>query len=356
MKMDESKLYLNKSSRDAYGIAFYRLAESDQRIVALTADVPDSVRFTQFREMWPERFFNFGIAEQNMMGAAAGFAREGKIPFVSVYAIFAALRALEQVRTDIAYPNLPVRICTTHSGISLGQAGPSHHSIEDIGVMRSIFNMVVMAPADGIATAMALEAIKDHQGPVYMRLSRAVEPTVYHSKSKYQIGKANVLREGKDITIIAYGASVGNAMKAAEKLAEDGVDAGIVDMAFIKPIDRDALREELHQDMEQFRQFEMQELQEELKQLRHELHEEIDREAVEKAAKISGRILTVEEHNIVNGLGSAVAEVIAESNLNISFKRLALPDHYTLAGPYPDLQKYYSLDPEGIAKTVRNLL
>ena len=317
MKMDESKLYLNKSSRDAYGIAFYKLAESDQRIVALTADVPDSVRFTQFREMWPERFFNFGIAEQNMMGAAAGFAREGKIPFVSVYAIFAALRALEQVRTDIAYPNLPVRICTTHSGISLGQAGPSHHSIEDIGVMRSIFNMVVMAPADGIATAMALEAIKDHQGPVYMRLSRAVEPTVYHSKSKYQIGKANVLREGKDITIIAYGASVGNAMKAAEKLAEDGVDAGSVDMAFIKPIDRDA---------------------------------------VEKSANISGRILTVEEHNIVNGLGSAVAEVIAESNLNISFKRLALPDHYTLAGPYPDLQKYYSLDPEGIAKTVRNLL
>jgi len=294
--MDESKLYLNKSSRDAYGIALYKQAELDKRIVAITADVPDSVRFTKFREKWPERFFNFGIAEQNMMGAAAGFAREGKIPFVSVYAIFAALRALEQVRTDIAYPNLPVRICTTHSGISLGQAGPSHHSIEDIGVMRSIFNMVVMAPADGIATAMALEAIKNHQGPVYMRLSRAVEPTVYHSKSKYQIGKANVLREGKDITIIAYGASVGNAMKAAEKLAEEGVDAGIVDMAFIKP------------------------------------------------------------HNIVNGLGSAVAEVIAESNLNISFKRLALPDHYTLAGPYPDLQKYYSLDSEGITKTVRNLL
>ncbi|NOQ40289.1 MAG: transketolase family protein [Anaerolineales bacterium] len=317
MKMDESKLYLNKSSRDAYGIAFYKQAESDQRIVALTADVPDSVRFTRFREMWPERFFNFGIAEQNMMGAAAGFAREGKIPFVSVYAIFAALRALEQVRTDIAYPNLPVRICTTHSGISLGQAGPSHHSIEDIGVMRSIFNMVVLAPADGIATAMALESIKDHPGPVYMRLSRAVEPTVYHSKSKYQIGKANILREGKDITIIAYGASVGNAMKAAEKLAEEGIDAGIVDMAFVKPIDRDA---------------------------------------VEKAAKTTGQILTVEEHNIVNGLGSAVAEVIAESNLNVSFKRLALPDHHTLAGPYPDLQKYYSLDSEGIAKTVRNLL
>lgn len=317
MKMDERNIYLNKSSRDAYGIAFYQQAELDQRIVAITADVPDSVRFTKFREKWPERFFNFGVAEQNMMGAAAGFAREGKIPFVSVYAIFATLRALEQVRTDIAYPNLPVRICTTHSGISLGQAGPSHHSIEDIAIMRSIFNMIVMAPADGMATAMALEAIKDHQGPVYMRLSRAVEPTVYRSKSKYKIGKANVVREGKDITLIAYGASVGNAVKAAEKLEEEDIDARIIDMAFIKPIDRDVIKE---------------------------------------AAKTTDRILTIEEHNIVNGLGSAVAEVIAESNLRTTFKRLALPDQYTLAGPYPELQKYYSLDSEGIADTARNML
>ena len=315
--MDNSKLFLGKSSRDAYGIALLNQAEQDQRIVAITADVPDSVRFTKFREKWPERFFNFGIAEQNMMGAAAGFAREGKIPFVSVYAIFAALRALEQVRTDIAYPNLPVRICTTHSGISLGQAGPSHHSIEDIGVMRSIFNMVVMAPADGIATAMALESIKDHPGPVYMRLSRAVEPLVYSSKSTYKIGKANVLREGKDITIIAFGASVGNALIAADILKEEGVQACVVDMAFIKPIDR---------------------------------------EAVIKAAKTTGRILTVEEHNLVNGLGSAVAEVIAESNLNTLFKRLALPDQPTLAGPYPDLQKFYSLDSDGIAETARSML
>jgi transketolase len=314
--MDNNK-YLNISSRDAYGIAFYQQAELDQRIVAITADVPDSVRFTKFREKWPERFFNFGIAEQNMMGAAAGFAREGKIPFVSVYAIFAALRALEQVRTDIAYPNLPVRICTTHSGISLGQAGPSHHSIEDIGVMRSIFNMVVMAPADGMATAMALEAIKDHPGPVYMRLSRAVEPMVYRSKSTYKIGKANVLREGKDITIIAFGASVGNALIAADILTKEGIQAGVIDMAFIKPIDR---------------------------------------EVVIKAAKTTGRILTVEEHNIVNGLGSAVAEVIAESNSSTSFKRLALPDSYTIAGPYPDLQKHYYLDSEGIAKTAKSML
>lgn len=308
--MEDSKLYLNKSSRDAYGIAFYQQAESDKRIVAVTADVPDSVRFTQFREKWPERFYNFGVAEQNMMGAAAGLAREGKIPFVSVYAIFAALRALEQIRTDIAYPSLPIRICTTHSGISLGQAGPSHHSTEDISILRAIANMVVIAPADGISTAMALKAIKNYNGPVYMRLSRAVEPTVYSAVEEYEFGKSNIVRKGKDLTIIAYGSSVGNALIAAKELSQEGIEATIIDMAFIKPIDRDAII---------------------------------------KAAVSTGRILSVEEQTIIGGLGSAIAEVIAEANIAVAFKRLAIPDVFTLAGPYPELQAYYSLDPNGIA-------
>jgi transketolase len=278
--METYEQYRNKSSRDAYGIAFYQQAKEDQRIVAVTADVPESVRFDKFRESWPERYFNFGIAEQNMMGAAAG-------------------------------------ICPTHSGISLGQAGPSHHSIEDISIMRSIFNMLVVAPADGIGTAMAMDAIKGHNGPVYMRLSRAVEPTVYKTKAEYAIGKANVLRTGLDISIIAFGASVGNAMLAAQMLAREGIQASVLDMAFIKPIDKDA---------------------------------------VINAANSTGKILTVEEHTIVGGLGSAVAEVIAESNLDVSFARLALPDQYTLAGSYPDLQEYYSLNPKGIAEHVRNML
>ena len=164
--MKNNNQYLNLSSRDAYGIALFNQAELNKTIVAVTADVPDSVRFSKFRENWPERFFNFGIAEQNMMGAAAGLAREGKTPFVSVYAIFAAMRAIEQLRTDIAYPKLPVRICVSHSGISLGQAGPTHHSIEDISILRSIANMVVIAPADGISTAMALDVISNYDGPV----------------------------------------------------------------------------------------------------------------------------------------------------------------------------------------------
>lgn len=315
--MDDYTGYLKKSSRDAYGMAFYEQAKRDERIVAVTADVPDSVRFTKFRESWPERFFNFGIAEQNMMGAAAGLAREGKIPFVSVYAIFAALRALEQLRTDIAYPNLPVRICTTHSGISLGQAGPSHHSTEDISIMRSISNLVVIAPADGLATAMAMHAIKDYDGPVYMRLSRAVEPTVYSSIGTYQLGKANLVRAGKDITLMAYGASVGNALIAAEALAKDGIEAQVVDMAFIKPIDRAVIIE---------------------------------------AANLASPILTIEEQNIIGGLGSAVAEVLAEENIATKFKRLGIPDQYTLAGPYEGLQRYYKLDPEGIAEEARKLI
>ena len=252
-----------------------------------------------------------------MMAAAAGLARTGKTPFVSVYAIFAAMRAIEQLRTDIAYPGLPVRVCVTHSGISLGPAGPTHHSIEDISILRSIANMTVIAPADGVSTAMAMNAIKDYDGPVYMRLSRAVEPTVYSSMQTYQIGKANIIRQGKDITIFAYGASVGNALIAAASLAKDGIDVQVVDMAFIKPFDRDLI--------------------------------------VESANK-TGTLLTVEEQTILGGLGSVVAEVLAEENIDVKFKRLGIPDQYTLAGPYEDLQQYYKLDPEGISQEARKLL
>lgn len=315
--MSSQNPYLNKSSRDAYGIALYESAKKDDRIVALTADVPESVRFTKFRETWPGRFFNFGIAEQNMMGAAAGLARSGKIPYVSVYAIFAALRSIEQLRTDIAYPNLPVRICVSHSGISLGPAGPSHHSIEDISVLRSIPNMTVIAPADGTSTAMALDAIQEHQGPVYLRLNRAVESTVYPVISSYEYGKSKLIREGKDLTIIAYGASVGFGLQAADELSKKGVESNVVDMAFIKPIDREMIIETGSQ---------------------------------------TGRILTVEEQTIIGGLGSAVAEVIAEEAINVKLKRLGIPDEFTLAGPYPDLQSYYSLDTRGIVKAALDIL
>lgn len=309
--------FTNKSSRDAYGIALFEQATRNEQIVAITADVPESVRFSKFREAWPDRFFNFGIAEQNMMGAAAGLAREGKLPFVSVYAIFAALRSIEQLRTDIAYPKLPVRVCVSHSGISLGPAGPSHHSIEDLAILRSIPNMTVISPADGNSTAMAIKVIEDYPGPVYMRLSRAVEPTVYLEGSQYHFGKANIVREGQDLAIIAIGASVGNAVLAASELAFQGIESTVIDMAFIKPIDRSVIIE---------------------------------------VAEVTGRLLTVEEHSIIGGLGSAVAEVLAESNTQTKFKRLGIPDVYTLSGQYPELQAHYSLDPQGIYHEALELL
>jgi transketolase len=317
--MDEQTIssFVNKSSRNAYGAALYRLAESDDRIVAVTADVSASVRLTAFEERWPRRFFNFGIAEQNMMAAAAGLALEGKIPFVSVYAVFAALRAIEQARTDIAYANLPVRICVSHSGISVGQAGPSHHSIEDVAIFRSIPNMTVIVPADGLGTAMLLRSIKDVPGPVYVRLSRAVEPTVYATETTLSIWKAHLIRQGDHLTIIACGASVGHALRAAEMLAQRGVQARVIDMHTIKPIDQEVI---------------------------------ID------AARQTGRILTVEEHSIIGGLGSSVAEVLAEAGIAVRFKRLGLPDAFTISGPYPDLQKYYGLDAKGIAQSAQFLL
>jgi len=296
------------------------LAARDDRIVAITADVPDSVRMTEFRKRWPERFFDFGIAEQNMMSAAAGMARCGKIPFVSLYAIFASLRAAEQVRTDIAYANLPVRICASHSGISLGQGGPTHHAIEDLGYYRMLANMTVIAPADGTATAAALFALSDLPGPVYVRMSRAPEPTVYTQIFDFTIGKARRVREGSDISLIAYGGSVGYSLRAADLLAAKGIEARVVDIGTVKPLDS---------------------------------------KPVLSAAQETGAILTVEEHTIIGGLGSAVAEVLVEAGSaipRVRFQRLGIPDVFTLAGPYPDLLAYYALDAPGIARTAMQLL
>jgi len=303
--------YHGKSSREAYGMVLLELAASDDSIVALTSDVPESVRFTKFREQWPERFFDFGIAEQNMMSAAAGLARSGKLPFVSVYAIFASLRALEQARTDIAYPNLPVKIIASHSGISLGPGGPTHHSIEDIAVYRSIANMSVAVPADGVETAEIIRASHNLAGPLYARLSREVEPPVYQEEGVFIFGKSRQLREGSDLTIIACGAPVGRALRAADRLTEQGIQARIIDMATIKPIDK---------------------------------------EAIIVASQQTGFILTVEEHTIIGGLGSAVAEVLAESGSGVTLVRLGIPDEFTLAAPYQDLISYYGLDEIGIAK------
>lgn len=309
--------FVGKSSRDVYGKVLVELAEKDQRVVAVTADLLGSVRMTEFKKRFPKRFFDFGIAEQDMMGASAGLAITGKIPYTSTFAAFASMRAGEQARTDIAYNKLPVRICATHSGISFGVGGATHQSLEDIGIFRNMPGMTVLVPADGVETAAMLRTTLALRGPVYIRLGRFIEKTVYEQKFKYTIGKVDILQEGKDIAILACGGLVGHALDAADLLKENGIEAGVVNVSTIKPIDK---------------------------------------EAIIKVAESTGAILTVEEHNIINGLGSAVAEIIAEAGITVRFKRHGILDVFTTSGPYKDLLTYYLLDAEGIAKTAQELL
>ncbi len=306
--------FAGKSSRDVFGSVLCDLAEKDESVVALSADVSESVRLGDFKKNYPERFFNFGIAEQNMMGSAAGMARSGLLPFVSVYAVFAALRALEFVRTDIAYPKLPVRICVSHSAISLGQGGPTHNSLEDLAIMRALPNMTVMVPADGIGAAMCMQHFDTIPGPIYFRMNRFVEKRVYQPHHTFEFGKINSVVEGNDVAVLACGASVGNALEAVQTLAEKGISAALYDVHMLKPFDEDTLKE------------------------------------------IAARyrlVVTVEEHNRIGGLGGVVAETLAGMDASPRLLRLAFPDCFPNAGAYEDIIHYYGLDAVGIAAAIQ---
>lgn len=303
------------SQRGVYGRELVRIAKERNEIVALTGDLAKSTNINEFFETFPGRSFNFGIAEQNMMSAAAGFAITGMIPVVSTLAVFASLRACEQIRTDIAYPNLKVIIVATHAGVSFGEAGPTHHCTEDLAIMRSMANMCVVAPADSMETAKALIAAIDWPGPVYVRIGRDFEPLVYENGNyDYRIGKAITVREGKGLTLIACGNTVSAAKKAAEELVKEGIDARVINMHTIKPIDK---------------------------------------EIILKAANETKFIITVEEHNIIGGLGSAVAEVLSEHGIGIKLHRLGLPDTYSVIGPSQGLYHKYFIDADGIGKVAR---
>jgi len=314
---DNQSKYIGISSRDAYGATLIELAKEDQRIVGLTADLANSVRMDVFQKEFPDRMFNMGIAEQNMMGAAAGLALVGKIPFVSTFAAFASMRSHEQARTDIAYNSLPVKICASHGGFGLAVGGATHHALEDLSIFRDMPNMQVFVPADSVEASAIVKAIVKTPGPAYLRLSRPTEPTVYTQDEPYVIGKARVVRKGKDITLMACGGSVGYSVQAAEILAEKGVSVRVVNFSTIKPIDR--------------------------------------AEIVASAQKTPA-IMTVEEHSIIGGLGSSVAEVLAEEGVATKFHRHGLQDIFTTSGPYNDLLGYYKLDGKGIAETVASFL
>lgn len=305
--------------REIYGRTLAELAKTNDRIVGLTADLAKTTAMIHFADAFPKRFFNVGIAEQNMFGAAAGMAKVGLIPFVSTMAVFACLRAGEQVRTDICYQNLPVKIIATHAGISFGHAGTTHHCTEDLAVMRSFANMTVIVPADGIETSKAVRAAMDIPGPVYIRIGRGFEPPCYESEDyDFTPGKAIEMHPGTDLTIICCGITVLQSVMAAKQLAEqDGLSVRVLNMHTIKPIDR---------------------------------------EAIMKAVVDTRRILTIEEHNVLGGLGDAVGSVIAESGKGCVFRKHGLQDTFAEIGYAEDLYSYYGLDADGIVEKIREMM
>ena len=307
------------TAREIYGRTLAELGKNNDKIVGLTADLAKTTAIVHFADAFPERFFNFGIAEQDMFGAAAGLAKVGLIPFVSTMAIFTCLRAGEQVRTDICYQNLPVKIIATHAGISFGHAGTTHHCTEDLAVMRSFANMTVIVPADGIETGKAIRACLDIDGPVYMRIGRGFEPPCYENEDYDFIpGKAIEMHPGTDLTIICCGIAVLQSVQAAKTMLEqDGLSVRVLNMHTIKPIDKDAIL---------------------------------------KAVKDTRRILTIEEHNVIGGLGDAVGSVIAESGKGCVFQKHGIQDEFVLIGYAEDLYSHYELDANGIINRVRRMM
>ena len=303
---------------EVYGEVLSQLGDTYPDLVALTADLASSTKIGRFGKKYPQRFINVGIAENSMFGMAAGLALAGLRPVVSTFAAFASLRSAEQVRTDICYQNLNVKIISTHAGISFGQAGSTHHCTEDIAVMRSFANMTVIVPADGLETGNAVAAAMEWPGPVYIRIGRGFEPPVNKTKDYgYEIGKAITMRDGQDVAIIACGVGVLQAVRAAEVLDRQGLSARVINMHTIKPIDR---------------------------------------EVIIQAVKDTRRIITVEDHNVMGGLGSAVAEVIVESGKACAFRKLGVPDCYSIVGYPEDLYHFYKFDADGIVETVSELM
>ncbi|MEA4900991.1 transketolase family protein [Desulfitobacterium sp.] len=291
----------NQATRDAYGKALVALGAENPDIIVLEADLSKSTKTAEFSKHYPERFFNMGIAEANMMGTAAGFATTGKIPFASTFAVFATGRAFEQIRNSIAYPKLNVKIAATHAGITVGEDGGSHQAIEDVAIMRALPNMTVLVPADGEETRQAIYAAAKYQGPVYIRMGRLAVPMLFDENYTFEIGKANVIREGSDVTLFANGVMVSAALEAAEELAGRGIQAAVVNVASVKPLDQ---------------------------------------ETIVRMAKATGAVVTAEEHTIIGGLGSAVAEVLAE-NVPTPMVRVGIKDSFGESGrPYELLEKY----------------
>ncbi|MDA8214849.1 MAG: transketolase family protein, partial [Nitrospiraceae bacterium] len=304
------------ATRDAYGTALAELGKRNEKVVVLDADLSGSTKTAKFAKAFPDRFFNMGISEQDMIGTAGGLSLTGKIPFASTFAIFETGRAWEQIRQTLCYSHLNVKLVATHSGITVGEDGASHQALEDVALMRVLPQMVVIVPSDGFETKQVIDTVAEYEGPVYVRLGRAKVPAVMPADYKFQIGKAYKFNIGRDVNIIANGIMVSAALQARELLSKEGIDAGVINMSTIKPLDTEILLE---------------------------------------AAKSSKLIVTAEEHSIIGGLGGAVSEFLSE-NHPIPIKRIGTQDTFGGSGKPDELLKLYGLTAEDIVKTVTEFM
>ena len=305
-----------KSTREAYGQTLAELGKVNDKIVAMDADLSGSTKTAVFAKVFPERFFNFGIAEADMVCAAAGFAFSGYIPFVSTFAMFGTGRAYEQIRNTVAYTNANVKLAFSHSGLSVGEDGGSHQALEDISLMRTLPNMTVLCPCDANEAVKATKAAAEIAGPVYLRLARLPSP-VFDEQIPFEVGKANTFREGTDVAVFTCGIMVDECLQAAEKLAAEGISAAVINMHTIKPLDE---------------------------------------QAVMKYASQCGAIATVEEHSVIGGLGDAIGDVLLRNRVAIPFEKIGVQDRFGQSGKPDDVLKEYGLDVDSITESLKKFV
>ena len=300
------------ATRESFGKALVELGKENENVVVLTADLAGATKTSLFEKEFPDRFINVGIAEQNMIGISAGLATTGKIPFASTFAMFAAGRAYDQIRNSVAYPKLNVKICGTHAGVTVGEDGATHQMLEDLSLMRSIPNMIVLCPSDDVQTRWAIKEMAKIDEPVYIRLARVATPVIYNENQKFEIGKMVQIGDGTDATVFATGVEVAEALKAKEELEKENINIRVVDVHTIKPIDK---------------------------------------EMIIKCAKETKKIITIEDHSIIGGLGTAICEVVSEE-CPTKVVRMGMQDRFGKSGKAEQLLKYFKLDSEAIIEEI----
>ena len=304
------------ATRQAYGEALIELVEKNDKVVVLDADLANATQTCKVAKAHPEKFYNFGIAEANMVDAAAGMSTMGLVPFCSTFAMFAAGRAYEQIRNSVAYPHFNVKICATHAGVSVGEDGGSHQAIEDVALMRAVPGMTIIVPCDAKETYSAVKAAAQIDGPVYLRLARLPSP-VFDEQIPFEVGKANTFREGTDVAVFTCGIMVDECLQAAEKLAAEGISAAVINMHTIKPLDE---------------------------------------QAVMKYASQCGAIATVEEHSVIGGLGDAIGDVLLRNRVAIPFEKIGVQDRFGQSGKPDDVLKEYGLDVDSITESLKKFV